>query len=123
MFKNNYKKIYDFNDEEYKEYLKRSASYLRGKTLLNSAVFESHFFILMDVLKKRDTRKARAKRYKTKNVYLLKYIEEVVNMYEVQGMGYQSISKALWVNHKVKVSKSTIERFTKDNGLVKNGKS
>jgi len=123
MFKNNYKKIYDFNDEEYKEYLKRSASFLRGKTLLNSAVFESHFFILIDVLKKRDARKARSKRYKTKNVYLLKYIEEVVTMYEVQGMGYQSISKSLWVNHKVKVSKSTVERFTKDNGLTKNGKS
>lgn len=120
MFKTKeYQKFLGLDDELYDEYLKRAASYLKSKKVINKATFESHFFILDDVLKKSAKAKAKEKKYKTKNMYILKYLDEVVEAYEVQGLGYVKIEKMLWVNHRVKVGKTTIERFIKDNGLVK----
>lgn len=120
MFKTKeYQKFLGLNDELFDEYLKRAASYLKSKKVINKATLESHFFILDDVLKKSAKLKAKEKKYKTKNMYILKYLDEVVEAYEVQGLGYVKIEKMLWVNHRVKVGKTTIERFIKDNGLVK----
>lgn len=122
MFKNNYKKMFNLNDEEYEEYIKRSAVFLKKKEFINKAIFESHLFILEDIMRKRDKRKSKEKKYKTKNMYVLKYLDEIVYMREVQSMGYMTISKALKVNHRVSVSKSTIERFCRDNEIIKGGK-
>ena len=120
MFKTtNYQKILGLNDELYNEYLKRSASYLKGKKVINKATFESHFFILLDVQKKQAELKAKERKFKTTNLHLLKYMNEVVNAYEKEGLGYVKIEKMLWINHRVKVSKTTIERFIKANNLVK----
>lgn len=120
MFKTKqYQNFLGLSDELYQEYLKRSASFLKSKNVINKATFESHFFILDDILKKSAAEKAKEKKYKTKNVHILKYIDEVIEAYEVQGLGYVKIEKMLWLNHRVKVGKTTIERFIKDNGLVK----
>ena len=122
MFEKNYKNILKLNDEEYEEYLKRSAVFLKKKKFINKAIFESHLFILSDIMAKRDKRKSKEKKYKSKNIYVLKYLNEIVEMREVQSIGYQAISKALKVNHRVDVSKSTIERFCRLNGIEKGSK-
>lgn len=119
MFKKNYKNILKLNDEEYEEYLKRSAVFLKKKEFINKAIFESHLFILSDIMNKRDLRKSKEKKYKTKNMYILKYLNEILEMREIQGMGYQTISRALKINHRVDVSKSTIERFCNSNDIIK----
>jgi len=122
MFKTDYKKLLNLNDEEYEEYLKRSAVFLKKKSFINKAIFESHLFILSDIMTKRDKRKSQEKKYKTKNMYVLKYLDEIVMMREEQSMGYQTISKALKINHRVDVSKSTIERFCRLNNIEKGSK-
>ena len=122
MFKRDYKKLLNLNEEEFQEYIKRSSAFLKKKEFINKAIFESHLFILDDIMKKRDRRKSQEKKYKTKNIYVLKYLDEIVMMREEQSLGYQAISKALRVNHRVDVSKSTIERFCKENDIIKGAK-
>lgn len=121
MFKNrsNYQKIFNLNDELWNEYLKRSASYLKSKKVINKATLESSFFILEDVIKKQAKINSDKRKFKTTNIHLLKYLDEVIEAYEVQGMGYVKIEKMLWINHRVKVGKTTIERFIKANNLIK----
>jgi len=121
MFKNrsNYQKIFNLNDELWNEYLKRSASYLKSKKVINKATLESSFFILEDVIKKQAKINSDKRKFKTTNIHLLKYLDEVIEAYEVQGIGYVKIEKMLWINHRVKVGKTTIERFIKANNLIK----
>ena len=120
MFKaTNYQKLLGLNDEFYEEYLKRSASYLKGKKVINKATFESHFFILQDVIKKSAKTKTKETKYQTTNIYIIKYLDEIIKAYEVDGLGYAKLEKMLWVNHRVKVGKNTLARFIKANKLVK----
>jgi intein-encoded DNA endonuclease-like protein len=51
-----------------------------------------------------------------KNQYIKKYANEILELRK-NGNGSQSIEKYLYENHRVKVSRGTIEKFYKQNGL------
>ena len=51
-----------------------------------------------------------------KNQYIKKYSNTILELRK-NGMGSQSIEKYLYENHRVKVSRGTIEKFYKQNGL------
>ena len=51
-----------------------------------------------------------------KNQYIKKYSNTILELRK-NGMGSQSIEKYLYENHRVKVSRGTIEKFYKQNNL------
>ena len=124
MFSENKRKKYarllDLDEDELKEFIKRYVYYLRSKKEISPNSVLNGFFILDDLRHKKDKTKALKAKYKTKNKYIIRYRDEIIELYQ-NGFGYVRISKQLDVNHRVKVSKSSIERFLKTNGITRNG--
>jgi len=89
--------------------LKKQAKYLK----VNSSYLLKSYIVIYSEQEKEFTRK---KVYKTKNIYIIKYMEEILKNYH-DGFGYLKISKSLDLNHKIKVSKSSIEHFIKSNNI------
>lgn len=94
------------------EALRSQAKYLKtGSTfLLNS------YITMIKAKEQYENNRLELSKLKTKNLVLQKYKEEVVEMY-ISGMGYLKISNAIYLNHKAKVSKSSIENFIKQNNI------
>lgn len=121
MFKKTkYQKLLKLEDDLYQEYLKRISSYFKSKNLITKRVVEDSYFIILDVQNKQNKREAEKKRYKTKNLIILKYQEEIIKLFK-DGYGVRKIEEFLKLNHKVTVSKSTINNFLKDNGITRDG--
>ena len=124
MFSENKRKKYarllDLDEDELKEFIKRYVYYLRSKKEISPNSVLNGFFILDDLRYKKDKTKALKAKYKTKNKYIIRYRDEIIELYQ-NGFGYVRISNQLAVNHRVKVSKSSISRFLKTNGITKDG--
>ena len=127
MFSENKRKKYmrllGLDEDELTQFLKRYNYYLKSKKEISPNILLNGFFILADIRLAKDKEIALRTKYKSKNQYITKYREEILNLYQINKFGYVRISKQLYINHKVKVSKSTIERFIKDNGITRNGQS
>ena len=123
MFSENKRKKYarllDLDEDELKEFIKRYVYYIRSKKEISPNSVLNGYFILADLRHKKDKTKALKAKYKTKNKYIIRYRDEILELYQ-NGFGYVRISKQLDVNHRVKVSKSSIERFIKTNGITRN---
>ena len=124
MFNENKRKKYErllgLDEDELKLFLKRYTYYLKSKKELSPNMVLNGFFILDDIRMEKDKIDALRAKYKSKNKYIIKYRDEIIELYK-NGLGYVRISKQLEVNHKVKVSKSSIERFIKTNGIKRDG--
>lgn len=107
--------LFSINESEANFIIKNQAKYLKinPEKLLNS------YIVIHEEVKRAEERKAKEKRYNSKNVLILKYREEIVNLYCINGWGYMKISKAMKINHNAKISKSAIENFIKQNNLIK----
>jgi len=117
MFKRTkYQKKLALDEDLYQEYLKRVSSYFRSKEIVTKRVVEDSYFILEDVEKKQAKREAEKRKYKVKNLVILKYQEKIIELYK-EGWGFRKIENYLDLNHKVKVSRTTINRFIKDNEI------
>jgi len=114
---NKFKNFFDLTELEADFILKNQARYLKinPEKLLNS------YKVLFEAVEKSKLEKARIKKYRSKNIYIVKYQHEIVELYTKQGFGYLKISKAMKINHNVKVTKSAIENFVKINELKKGG--
>jgi hypothetical protein len=116
MFKSKkYQNLLGLNDLEFDEYLKRTSAYYKSKNSMSKAVVNSHYFILEEILIASSGRRSKERKFRTKNEYILKYLDEIVELKEVQKFGATKISNAMKLNHNVKISKSSIERFFKNN--------
>lgn len=104
-----------------REFLKRASGFLAKRKNFSQKNLIDSFFILEEIRGKEaeDLARTQKRQYSSKNIYIIKYQEEISDMYEAQGFGYLKISKQLKLYHNVDVSKSTIERFIKDNNLTK----
>ena len=124
MFTENKRKKYErllgLDDNELKSFLKRYSYYLKGQDELSPNAILNGFFILANIRDEKDKTEALKAKYKSKNKYIIKYRDKIIELYK-NGFGYVRISKQLEVNHKVKVSKSSIERFIKTNEITRNG--
>ena len=116
-------RLLGLDEDELTQFLKRYNYYLKSKKEISPNILLNGFFILADIRLAKDKEIALRTKYKSKNQYITKYREEILNLYQINKFGYVRISKQLYINHKVKVSKSTIERFIKDNGITRNGQS
>ena len=115
-----YERLLNLDEDELKSFLKRYTYYLKSKKELSPNMVLNGFFILDDIRMEKDKIEALKAKYKSKNKYIIKYRDEIIELYK-NGLGYVRISKQLDVNHKVKVSKSSIERFIKTNEITRNG--
>jgi len=128
MFSENKRKRYmrllDLEEKELTLFLKRYNYYLKSKNEISPNIILNGFFILDDMRTKRDKEKALRAKYKSRNKYIIKYRDEILELYQ-QGFGFTRIAKQLEVNHKIKISRSSIYRFIKSNQIERkeDGKS
>lgn len=124
MFSKNKRKKYErllgLDEDELKSFLKRYSYYLKSQDELSPNAILNGFFILASIRDEKDKIEALKAKYKSKNKYIIKYRDEIIDLYK-NGLGYVRISKQLEVNHRVKVSKSSIERFIKTNEIMRDG--
>jgi hypothetical protein len=118
-----YMKLLGLDEDELVSFLKRYNYYLKSKKEISPNILLNGFFILASIRAAKDRELALKCLYRSKNEYIIKYRDEILELYQVNRFGYVRISKQLYVNHKIKVSKSTIERFIKNNRITRDGKS
>ena len=102
----------------------RFRSFCTGFSDDNSSCFtfsfsgsSSGFFILVEIQKETISKnKSLVNLENIKNQYIKKYSNTILELRK-NGMGSQSIVKHLYENHRVKVSRGTIEKFYKQNNL------
>ena len=127
MFSENKRKKYmrllGLNEDELVSFLKRYNYYLKSKKEISPNILVNGLFILADIRLVKDREIALKAKYSSKNQYIIKYREEILELYQKNSLGCVAIAKNLYINHKIKVSKSTIARFIKDNGITRDGKS
>ncbi len=120
MFSENKRKRYmrllDLEEDELTLFLKRYNYYLKSKNEISPNIILNGFFILDDIRTKRDKEKALRAKYKSRNKYIIKYREEILELYQ-QNLGFTRIAKQLEVNHKIKISRSSLYRFIKINKI------
>lgn len=111
-----YSKILGFKStSDFEEFAKRYLKFLEKQPLTKNRVM-SGFFILTQIQKTSLSNNNLINLQGIKNQYIKKYSQEVLNERK-KGNGSLNISKYLFENHRVKVSRGTIEKFYKQNGL------
>ena len=113
---NNYGKLLGLTVEELNHFMKRYKSYLLSKDDITKNVLINGLFILEEIITDKWIEEANKIKYQTKNLIILKYIDEITKLYE-QGMGTVRISNHIFLNHKVKISKSALDRFISSNNI------
>jgi len=111
----NFAKFLNMSEEKAEITLKKQSKYLK----VNSTYLLKSYKVIYGMVKEAEEEKAKLKKYNSRNVLILKYKEEISDLYEKQGFGYLKISRAMKINHNCKISKSAIENFIKQNNLVK----
>ncbi|WP_323592863.1 hypothetical protein [Aliarcobacter butzleri] len=112
-----YSKILGFKTiEDFENFSKRYMNFLKGGELTKNRIMTG-FFILVEIQKETlANNKTLINLENIKNQYIKKYANEILELRK-NGNGSQFIEKYLYENHRVKVSRGTIEKFYKQNGL------
>lgn len=121
MFNNKskkYSKLLGIDEDHYKLFIKRYLYFLRSQKHLTKKSVEAGFFILEELQKETAKQEVEKLKYRTKNIKILKYKEEIVDLYK-SGCGVVKISKIMKQDHNCSISKSAIERFIKANGITR----
>jgi len=113
---NSYGKLLGLTVEELNYFMKRYKSYLLSKEEITKNVLINGLFILEEIITDKWLEEANKIKYQTKNLIILKYMEEITELYE-QGMGTVKISNHIFLNHKVRLSKSSLDRFISSNNI------
>lgn len=115
-----YAKLFKFADEKIAEQVViRQAKYLK----INADLLLKSFIVVAEAMKEQEVEKASILKYVSKNLYILKYKDEIVDLYIKQKWGYLKISKAMKINHNANISKSAIENFIKSNKIEREAKN
>lgn len=121
MFTNKKKQYYSNilgfkNKEDFENFAKRYLKYLENQPLTKNRIM-SGFFILVEIQKETISKnKTLINLENIKNQHIKKYSNVILDLRK-NGSGSQSISNYLYENHRVKVSRGTIEKFYKQNNL------
>ena len=111
-----YSKILGFKTiEDFEMFSKRYLKYLENQTLTKNRIM-CGFFILIEIQKEALKNKNLINFENVKNQYIKKYADTILDLRK-KGSGSLSIKNYLYENHRVKVSRGTIEKFYKQNGL------
>lgn len=111
-----YSKILGFKTiEDFEMFSKRYLKYLENQTLTKNRIMGG-FFILVEIQKERLKNKSLINFDNMKNQHIKKYADVILDLRK-KGSGSQSIVTYLYENHRVKVSRGTVEKFYKLNNL------
>lgn len=111
-----YSKILGFKTiQDFEEFSKRYLKYLENQILTKNRIMTG-FFILIEIQKEALKNKNLINFENVKNQYIKKYADTILDLRK-KGSGSLSIKNYLYENHRVKVSRGTIEKFYKQNGL------
>ena len=111
-----YSKILGFKTiEDFEEFSKRYLKYLENQTLTKNRIM-CGFFILVEIQKEALKNKNLINFENIKNQYIKKYADVILDLRK-KGSGSLSIKNYLYENHRIKISRGTIETFYKKNGL------
>jgi hypothetical protein len=119
-----YRRLLDLEEEELTLFLKRYNYYLKSKKEISPNIILNGLFILDDIRTARDKAKALRAKYKSRNGLIIRYRDEIIELYK-KGFGFTRISNQLAINHKIKVSRSSLYRFITSNNIERedNGQS
>ena len=95
--------------------LNKQAKYLK----ISASFLLKSYKVVYQMQNEDKEEKAKSIKLFSKNILIMKYQNEITNLYCKNGFGYLKISKAMKINHNAKISKSAIENFIKQNKLVK----
>ena len=124
MFKNSrkYANLLNLTEEEFEDFIKRYNSYLLHKNITKKVV-SNGFFILQDILEKREEKKKEKFIFhSSKNPKIRKYQTEIIDLYREEKLGETRVSKALFENHRVKITPYQIRYFLQKNGILRGQK-
>ena len=111
-----YSKILGFKTiQDFEEFSKRYLKYLENQTLTKNRIMTG-FFILIEIQKEAFKNKNLINFENIKNQYIKKYADTILDLRK-KGSGSLSIKNYLYENHRIKISRGTIEKFYKQNGL------
>ena len=111
-----YSKILGFKTiQDFEEFSKRYLKYLENQTLTKNRIMGG-FFILIEIQKEALKNKNLINFKNIKNPFIKKYADVILDLRK-KGLGSLSIANHLYENHRVKVSRGTIEKFYKQNNL------
>lgn len=119
MFNNKdkkYSKLLGIDEEGYQIFIKRYVYFLRSQKQLNKRSVAAGFFILAEVQNEIMKRESEKLLYKTKNIKILKYRDEIIELYK-SGCGVVKVSNIIKQNHNCSISKSAIQRFIQANDI------
>lgn len=111
-----YSKVLGFkNIDDFEDFSKRYLKFLEKQPLTKNRIMLG-FFILIEIQKESLRNKSLINFDGIKNQHVKKYADIILELRK-NGSGSQSITKYLYENHRVKISRGTIEKFYKNNGL------
>lgn len=114
--KNYYSTILGFKSpHDFELFAKRYLKFLEQGDLTKNRIM-SGFFILLEIQKQSLKNNKLINYDNIKNPYVKKYAAEILDLRK-SGSGSQAIVKHLFENHRVTVSRGTVEKFYKNNGL------
>ena len=120
MFTNKKKQYYSNllgfkNVDDFENFAKRYLKYLENQTLTKNRIMTG-FFILIEIQKEALKNKNLINFENVKNQYIKKYADVILDLRKKE-FGSLYIKNYLYENHRVNVSRGTIEKFYKQNGL------
>lgn len=111
-----YSKVLGFKTiEDFEGFAKRYLKFLEKQSLTKNRIM-SGFFILVEIQKESLKNKNLINFKNIKNQHIKKYGDTILSLRKDKN-GSMSISKYLYENHRVNISRGTIEKFYKQNGL------
>ncbi|WP_321778122.1 hypothetical protein [Sulfurimonas sp.] len=102
--------------EELNSFMKRYKNYLLSKEEITKNVLINGLFILEEITTDKWAEEANKKTYKSKNLIIHKYMDEIIELYK-QGMGTIKLSSYLYITHRVKISRSSLDIFISSNNI------
>jgi len=111
-----YANLLGLTPNELDDFMKRYRAYLVGQKEITKNVLINGLFILEKIHTVKWLDEADKIKYRTKNLTIIKYSEEIVELYK-NGMGTAKIVNHLKLNHRVTISKSALDRFITANRI------
>lgn len=111
-----YASLLSVTPKELDDFMRRYKSYLLSQKEITKNVLINGLFILERIHTLKWLNEADKIKYRTKNLTIIKYSEEIVELYKI-GMGTAKIVNHLKLNHRVTISKSALDRFITANRI------
>jgi hypothetical protein len=108
-----YAKIINLPLEEAEKVLRNQSKYLK----ISAEFLLKSFVVVSEAQKEIEAKKVEILKYTSKNILIVKYKDEILDLYLKENFGYLKISNAMKINHNIKISKSAIENFIKSNNI------